>query len=74
VASAARDLQAGSDSMVPADVAGLCSRVGQVPGVHLDQLLAALTDVQAAEDALRELIAQVRARAAGLPPTAGMAR
>jgi len=74
VESAGRDLRAGGDGAVPADVAELCRAAGQVPGVYLDRLLAALTDPQTAEDALRELTAQARARAAAPPPAADTAR
>jgi hypothetical protein len=74
VAAAGRDLRADGDSAVPADVAELCRVVGQVPGVHLDQLLAALTDPQTAEHVLRELTAQAQALAAAPPPAADMAQ
>ena len=74
VTAAAEDLRAGGDSAVPADVAGLCRVVGQVPGVDLGRLLAALTDPQTAGNALRELTAQAQTLAAAPPPAAGMAR
>jgi hypothetical protein len=74
VAAAEENLRAGGDIMVPADVAGLCRQVGEVPGVHLGQLLATLTDMQIAEHALRDLTAQARARPAAPPPAASMAR
>jgi hypothetical protein len=68
VTGAAADLRA--DSPVPADVAELCRRVGEVPGVHLDQLLAGLTDPETVEHTLQELIAQARAEAAAPAPAA----
>ena len=74
VTAAGQDLRAGGDSAVPADVAELCRVAGQVPGVHLDRLLAALTDPQTAEHALRELTAQAQTLAAAPPPAADMAR
>ena len=74
VAAAGQDLRASGDSAVPADVAELCRVAGQVPGVHLDRLLAALTDPQTAEHALRELTAQAQTSAAAPSPAADMAR
>jgi hypothetical protein len=74
VTAAAEDLRMGGDSAVAADVAELCRVVGEVPGVDLGRLLAALTDPQAAENALRELTAQAQTLAAAPPPAADMAR
>ena len=74
VAAAGQDLRASGDSAVPADVAELCRVARQVPGVHLDRLLAALTDPQTAEHALRELTAQAQTSAAAPSPAADMAR
>ena len=73
VAAAAEDLRADRDSAVPADAAELCRVVGQVPGVDLGRLLAALTDPQTAGDALRELTAQAQTLAAAPPPAADLA-
>jgi tetratricopeptide (TPR) repeat protein len=74
VTGAAQDLRAGSHRTVPADVAELCRRVGEVSGVLLDQLLTGLTDPQSAENALQQLIAQARTEAAALAPAANTAR
>lgn len=62
VQAAIGDLRAAAgEAALPADVATLCAQAGQVPGVYLDRLLAALTPVpDAADQALRELADQVR--------------
>jgi hypothetical protein len=58
----ARDLaQVPAGAAVPASVEMLCTMVGEVPGVHLDRLLAQLTDnLAAAQGALDTLIARAR--------------
>jgi tetratricopeptide (TPR) repeat protein len=55
----------GDDAMVPADVAELCRRVAEVPGVDLERLLAQLPPVRgSAQQRLEELIAHARTLAA----------
>jgi tetratricopeptide (TPR) repeat protein len=54
--AAADDLKADGDASVPADVADLCRRVADVPGVDLDRLLAGLCpDPQEVQRTLGEL-------------------
>lgn len=74
VTGATEDLRADGEATVPADVAELCRLVDGVPGVRLDQLLARLTDLQTAENVLRELIARAGAGAAAAPSAATTVR
>ena len=63
VHAAAEDFQRFSDAaVIPSDVAELCHRVGEVPGVRLDELLTRLAPDQGAlQRTLEELITQARA-------------
>jgi hypothetical protein len=63
--AAAAVLRAAGEAALPADTTALCERVGEVPGVHLDRLLAALAPSQGtAEQAFQDLVRDVRAQAA----------
>jgi hypothetical protein len=63
--AAAGDLRLGGEAAMPASAAALCLRVGEVPGVHLDRLLATLApEAGTAEQVLGELVDRVRADAA----------
>jgi hypothetical protein len=70
--AAANLRELGPDATPPADVAGLCRQVGDIPGTDLARLLAALTpDPATVEQTLSELIAQAQAQAlAAAPPEA----
>jgi tetratricopeptide (TPR) repeat protein len=58
-------------AVLPADVADLCRQVDAIPGKELPGLLAALSpDPETAEQALRDLIAQVQELAATPPAEA----
>jgi hypothetical protein len=59
--AATADMRAAAEAALPADVAVLSARVGEVPGVHLDQLLTALADPAAVDQSLRELIGSIHA-------------
>jgi hypothetical protein len=53
----------------PRDVADLCDRLADIPGIDLARLIAALSpDPQTAEQALHDLIAQAQELAAAPPP------
>jgi hypothetical protein len=68
--AAADDLRAGGESAMPADTAALCATVGQVPGVHLDRLLAALVpDPAVTDQTLQDLADRVRTAAASGAPS-----
>jgi tetratricopeptide (TPR) repeat protein len=69
---AATDLrELGTGTVPPADVADLCRQVGDIPGTNLPGLIAALSpDPDTAEQALRDLIGQVRELAAAAPTDA----
>jgi tetratricopeptide (TPR) repeat protein len=68
VQAAAGDLRAAGETALPADAATLCDRAGEVPGVHLDRLLATLArDPAAADQAWPGLVDQIRAQAAAAP-------
>jgi hypothetical protein len=61
VPAAADDLEADGDAPAPADVADLCRRVADVPGVDLGRLLAGLApDPQAVQVTLDELIGRAQ--------------
>jgi hypothetical protein len=69
--AAAADLRAGGEAAMPADTVALCGMVGEVPGVRLDRLLAALApDSGTVDQVLRDLADRVRAgaAAAAAPP------
>jgi hypothetical protein len=54
----------GTAAELPADVADLCGRLADIEGTDLPALLAKLSpDPQTAEQALQDLIAQVREHA-----------
>jgi tetratricopeptide (TPR) repeat protein len=67
--AAAADLRdLGTAAVPPADVADLDRMLGDIPGTDLPGLIRQLSpDTETAERALRDLIAQVRALAAGPP-------
>ena len=64
VRAAATDLREfGTDATPPADVPDLCHRVADIPGTDLARLIAALApDPATADQALRDLTAQVQAQ------------
>jgi len=65
---AAADLrELGDGAAVPAGMARLCEQVGEAPGVDLGALLGALATAGAADRALRDLLTQIRQRAAAPP-------
>ena len=68
--AAAADIREFGDAAVPpADVRELCRQVADVPGVHLDRLLAGLAlEPQGIDKTLRELIRRARAEAAAPRP------
>jgi tetratricopeptide (TPR) repeat protein len=69
VRAAAIDVrEVGAAATPPTDVADLCRQLGDIPGTDLPGLLEALSpDPAAAEQALRELIAQAQALAEAPP-------
>ncbi|WP_187280636.1 CHAT domain-containing protein [Microbispora sp. CSR-4] len=69
VEAAANDLgRFGADDIMPADVAELCGLVGDIPGTDLPGLIERFCpDPEIAEQALRDLIAQVRELASERP-------
>jgi len=73
VSAAATDIrEASAGTTPPADAADLCRHLGDIPGTDLPGLLQKLSpDPATAEQALRELIALVRARAAAPPEGSG---
>ena len=63
LAAAARDLARLPDgASAPVSISALCGIAGEVPGVHLDRLLAQLADPAAIQDALDALLTQARAQ------------
>ena len=62
VQAAATDLRVfGTDAILPADVADLCSRLSDIPGTDLPGLIATLfSDPDATDQVLRDLITQAR--------------
>lgn len=68
VEAAATDLRGiGADDIPPADMADLCRHVGDISGTDLSSLIEHLCpDLETAEQALRDLIAQAQALATDL--------
>ena len=65
----------GAGLAIPADLADLDRRVGEIPGTDLPGLIARLSpDPEAAEHALRDLVAQAQEFAAAPPTTTSPAK